>query len=142
MGYILRNYGNKQESQSFIRFCEVYGWNTCSCYSCFRKIYNFCDVSISLSEVHAIRYRSPHNPLKKSSIFIFCNRTKTTIKVLEWDGNGFWLHTKKLIGKDRFRWPKSKEEASMLIDKRQLSWLLDGLEIEQKHAHHKIDAVI
>lgn len=29
------------------------------------------------------------------SIFIFCNRTKTTIKVLEWDGNGFWLHTKK-----------------------------------------------
>lgn len=68
------------------------------------------------------------------SIFIFCNRTKTTIKVLEWDGNGFWLHAKKLIGKDRFRWPKSKEEASMLIDKRQLSWLLDGLEIEQKHA--------
>lgn len=29
------------------------------------------------------------------SIFIFCNRTKTTIKVLEWDGNGFWFHTKK-----------------------------------------------
>lgn len=28
------------------------------------------------------------------SIFIFCNRTKTTIKVLEWDGNGFWLHKK------------------------------------------------
>lgn len=49
---------------------------------------------------------------------------------------------KKRIGKDRFRWLKSKEEASMLIDKRQLSWLLDGLEIEQKHAHHKIDAVV
>lgn len=49
---------------------------------------------------------------------------------------------KKLIGKDRFRWPKSKEEASMLIDKRQLSWLMDGLEIEQKQAHHKIDAAI
>ena len=76
------------------------------------------------------------------SIFIFCNRTKTTIKVLEWDGNGFWLHTKKLIGKDRFRWTKSKEEASMLIDKRQLSWLLDGLEIEPKHAHPKIAAVV
>lgn len=26
------------------------------------------------------------------SIFIFCNRTKTTIKVLEWYGNRFWLH--------------------------------------------------
>ncbi len=49
---------------------------------------------------------------------------------------------KKRIGEDRFQWSKSKEEASMLIDKRQLSWLLDGLEIEQKHAHHKIVAVI
>ena len=28
------------------------------------------------------------------SIFIFCNRTKTTIKVLEWYGNRFWLHKK------------------------------------------------
>ena len=65
------------------------------------------------------------------SIFIFCNRTKTTIKVLEWDGNGFWLHTKKRIGKDRFRWLKSKEEASMLIDKRQLSWLLMVLKLNR-----------
>lgn len=29
------------------------------------------------------------------SIFIFCNRTKTTIKVLEWYENRFWLHKKK-----------------------------------------------
>lgn len=27
------------------------------------------NVSIPLSEVHAIRYRSPHNPLKKSIFF-------------------------------------------------------------------------
>lgn len=27
------------------------------------------EVSIPLSEVHAIRYRSPHNPLKKSIFF-------------------------------------------------------------------------
>ena len=27
------------------------------------------DLSIPLSEVHAIRYRSPHNPLKKSIFF-------------------------------------------------------------------------
>lgn len=77
-----------------------------------------------------------------SSIFIFCNRAKTTIKVLEWDKNGFWLHTKKLIGDDRFRWPKSKDEVSMLIDKRQLLWLLDGLEIQQKHAHKTVTPII
>ena len=78
----------------------------------------------------------------QDALFIFCNKHRNKIKCMYWDGNGFWLHAKKLIGKDRFRWPKSKEEASMLIDKRQLSWLLDGLEIEQKHAHHKIDAVV
>ena len=45
-----------------------------------------------------------------SSIFIFCNRTKTTIQALEWDGNGFWLHTKKRIGKDRFQWSNQKKK--------------------------------
>lgn len=39
------------------------------------RIQGWCDspltdlVSIPLSEVHAIRYRSPHNPLKKSIFF-------------------------------------------------------------------------
>lgn len=56
----------------------------------------------------------------ESSTFIFWNRSKTTIKILEWDSGGFWLHTKKLIEKIRFKWPKSREETFMLIDKRQL----------------------
>ncbi len=78
-----------------------------------------------------------------TSIFIFCNRHKNIIKILEWDGNGFWLHSKKLIGKDKFRWPKCEEDvSSLLIDRRQLEWLLCGLEIHQKHAHHTINAVI
>ena len=98
-----------------------------------RKAVDGCSALVQYS-----MYLDPFEP----SIFIFCNRTKTTIKVLQWDGNGFWLHTKKLVGKDRFRWPKSEEEASILIDKRQLYWLLDGLELYQKHAHHKVDAVV
>lgn len=88
-----------------------------------------------------VQYTMQLNPFS-SSIFIFCNRKKTTIKILEWDGNGFWLHTKKLIGEDRFRWPKAKDQASLLIDRRQLEWLLDGLEIHQKHAHHSILPII
>lgn len=51
-------------------------------------------------------FLDPFNP----SIFIFCNRTKTTIKVLEWDGNGFWLHTKKLIGRIAFDGPNQKKK--------------------------------
>lgn len=82
------------------------------------------------------------NPFSKD-IFLFCNKRKTTIQVLEWDQNGFWIHKKKLLEKDRFRWPRSKEEArSLLIDDRQLKWLLSGLEISQKHAHHTLSPIL
>ena len=89
-----------------------------------------------------VRYDMMLDPFSHN-LFIFCNRRKTTIKILEWDGNGFWLHVKKLIGKDRYRWPKRNDDSSsLIIDRRQLEWLLDGLEINQKHAHHEIRAVI
>ncbi|MCD7840522.1 MAG: IS66 family insertion sequence element accessory protein TnpB [Erysipelotrichaceae bacterium] len=88
-----------------------------------------------------VQYQLYCNPFS-TNIFIFCNKTKNIIKILEWDGNGFWVHTKKLIGKDRFRWPKASEGDSMIIDERQLEWLLDGLEIHQKHAHHTVEPVM
>jgi len=34
-----------------------------------KEVYKFEIMSIPLSEVHAICYRSPHNPLKKSIFF-------------------------------------------------------------------------
>jgi transposase len=88
-----------------------------------------------------VQYQMHKDPFS-NSIFIFCNRHKNIIKVLQWDGNGFWLHTKKLIGKDKFRWPKVGEYTSLMIDKRQLEWLFSGLEIHQKYAHHPVEALV
>ena len=89
-----------------------------------------------------VQYDLEMNPFAKD-LFLFCNKSKTTIQILEWDNNGFWIHKKKLLGKDRYRWPKTKEEIkSMLIDERQLEWLLSGLELVQKHAHHSVEPVI
>lgn len=40
-------------------------------------------------------------------LFVFCNRQRTTVKVLVWDRNGFALYPKPLK-KDRFKWPGSR----------------------------------
>jgi transposase len=40
------------------------------------------------------------------NLYVFCNRKRDKIKILEWDTSGFWLHYKKLE-KDRFKWPEN-----------------------------------
>jgi transposase len=62
-------------------------------------------------------------------LFAFCNRRRNIVKILYWDRNGFCLWQKRLE-KDRFKWPESYKEV-LEIDQRQLSWLLEGLEIHQ-----------
>ena len=66
-------------------------------------------------------------------LFVFCNRRRSILKVLYWDRNGFCLWHKRLE-KHRFRWPELESDV-IKIDHRELMWLIDGLEIEQKDAH-------
>lgn len=72
------------------------------------------------------------NPLS-GHLFVFCNRSRTMVKVLYWDRNGFCLWHKRLE-KHYFTWPESVQEV-MEIDQRQLGWLLEGLDICQIQAH-------
>ena len=88
-----------------------------------------------------VQYQLFMDPFSRN-IFIFCGKRKRTIKILEWDKNGFWVYTKKLAGKDRFRWPKPNENGTVIINRRQLEWLLDGLDISQKNAHHTLTPVL
>ena len=66
-----------------------------------------------------------------SNLFVFCNRSQTILKILYWDKNGFCLWQKRLE-KDRFKWPQTSKEV-MNITKRELSWVIDGLNINQAH---------
>ena len=70
------------------------------------------------------------------SLFVFCNRKRDKIKILEWDHNGFWLHYKRLE-KDTFKWPDDKGK-SLAVSERELRWLLDGLTINEKRAHKEV----
>ena len=70
-------------------------------------------------------------------VFIFCNRKRDAIKVLRYDRNGFVLATKKLLDDMKFQWPRTPDEVKE-ITFQQVEWLLQGLEIEQKKAHHQV----
>lgn len=57
-------------------------------------------------------------------LFVFRNRRGTSIKVLVYDGQGFWLCQKRL-STGRFRWwPKSGAEALKKMEARELQLLL------------------
>ena len=72
-------------------------------------------------------------------MFAFCNRRRNIVKILYWDRNGFCLWQKRLE-KDKFKWPECYKEV-LEIDQRQMSWLIEGLEIDQsrryKELHYK-----
>jgi transposase len=70
--------------------------------------------------------------------FVFCNRQRDKLKMLRWDHNGFWLYYRRLE-RGRFQWP-SPLDRPLVISRRQLQWLLDGLNVEQQQAHRAVTA--
>ena len=58
-------------------------------------------------------------------VFVFCNRSRKAVKILVYDGQGFWLCQKRLSkGKFNF-WPTSVSTSKQL-ESYQLSVLLSG----------------
>ncbi len=77
------------------------------------------------------------DPFAGECVFIFCNKRRNSLKILRYDENGFVLATKQLLDGMKFQWPKTTNEVEE-ITKQQLQWLLQGLEIEQRKAHHSL----
>jgi len=65
------------------------------------------------------------------TLFVFCNRSRDRIKIIEWDGDGFWLYFKRLE-RGRFRWPEPGDEATMTLSGEELNILLGGARVELK----------
>lgn len=74
-----------------------------------------------------------------NALFVFCNRGHDKLKILRWDHNGFWLYYRRLE-RGHFAWPSSSGSSPMMVSRRQLSWLLDGLTLEQHKAHEVVTA--
>ena len=73
-----------------------------------------------------------------NAVFVFCNRNRDRIKILDWDGDGFWLYFKRLE-KGRFPWPQKKgDEPTMVFSSEELSVLLGGVKVELKLRRNEI----
>jgi transposase len=71
------------------------------------------------------------NPFS-SSLFVFCNKNRNRIKILKWDGTGYWLLMKRLDS-GSFKWPKEASDIKTVTMK-ELRWILEGLSVEQPKA--------
>ena len=66
-------------------------------------------------------------------LFVFRSRRATSIKVLVYDGQGFWLATKRL-SKGRFRWWPSGDGAARSVEAYQAQLLLAAGDPDTKAA--------
>jgi transposase len=79
-----------------------------------------------------VREKLREDPLS-GHLFLFCNRPRTRLKVLYWDGNGLWVCAKRLE-RGRFSWPVSLGDAAaggaaVTISQEDLSMLIGGIEM-------------
>ena len=71
-------------------------------------------------------------------LFVFCNRKRDKLKILQWEHNGFWLHYRRLE-RGKFKWPADRGDV-VSINYREFRWLLDGLAHKQPQAHKAVKA--
>ena len=62
--------------------------------------------------------------------FVFCNRAKTTIKILFYESGGYWLVQKRLSC-GSFSWPQRGETQSLVLSQAELWAILGGLDFEK-----------
>ena len=99
-----------------------------------KRVYLACgktDMRKSINGLSAIVEQSFNLDPFDGALFVFCNRSRNRLKILEWDGDGYWLYFKRLE-KGRFRWPVEGEDATMVLTSEELTILLGGARVEQK----------
>ncbi len=105
-----------------------------------KRVYLACgrtDMRKSINGLAAIVEGQFHLDPFDEAIFVFCNRRRDRLKILEWDGDGFWLYFKRLE-KGRFRWPDEDGDATMTLTAEELGILLGGARVELKLRRNEV----
>lgn len=92
---------------------------------------HFVDMRKSIDGLTLIVHSQFQMNVLDHSLFIFTNRSRNRIKILYYESNGFWLFINRLEH-GKFKIQESQESLTRAITSRQLSWLLEGLEYDEK----------
>lgn len=65
------------------------------------------------------------------SLFVFLNRSRNRVKLLQWDRDGFWLHYKRLE-QGTFNLDVKADESRCEISRAQLSMLIEGIDLQKR----------
>lgn len=65
------------------------------------------------------------------SLFVFLNRSRNRVKLLQWDRDGFWLHYKRLE-QGTFKLDVKTDETRCEISRAQLSMLIEGIDLQKR----------
>jgi transposase len=77
-----------------------------------------------------VRDRLGLEPLS-GHLVLFCNRERSRLKVLFWDGSGLWVCAKRLE-RGRFSWPDEPETCTAVtLSHEEFSLLIGGLDLSQ-----------
>jgi transposase len=97
------------------------------------------DMRKSFNGLTAIVAYSFEKEAMGKAIYVFCNRKRDQLKILEWDGDGFWLHIKRLEW-EHFIWPVEKGEKTMTLTHEKLMHLLGEPGLKQRIKRKGVDA--
>lgn len=86
------------------------------------------DMRKSFNGLYAIVRGQLQEDPTSGHVFVFCNRAKSRIKLLLWDGSGLWVCAKRLE-RGRFAWAWPQERRAATISHEALSLLLGGIDL-------------
>lgn len=89
-----------------------------------------CDLRKSFNGLHGLVSERLKEDPRNGALFVFCNLRRTRLKVLYWDGTGFWVMTKRLE-QGTFSWPRQVEtdRVKMQLAPEALALLTDGIDL-------------
>lgn len=93
----------------------------------------------SINALSVIVEQSFHLDPFSPALFVFCNRSRDCLKILEWDGDGFWIYMKRLEG-GRFQWPACGEDSTLKLSRDELVSLLENTKLKKKLLRKEVKA--